>query len=343
MKLTPSMLLTAAGASALAWGLSRLRAPQALDDFSGQTVLITGATRGLGLCLARELAERNCCLAILARHSSELESARRELLSLGAREVLPLVCDVTSPDQVQDAVEETRSTLGPVQLLINNAGIILVGPLEKMSLDEFRACMDTMFWGTVYPTLAVMPDMLRMASGSIMNITSIGGRVTVPHLVPYCCAKSAAVAFSEGLRMELGPRGIRVLTAVPGLMRTGGHENVYLRGEHLKEYEWFSLTSSLPGLTMDARRAARQLLSALARNEAEFHVTLAAEVLTRVHGLMPGLVTDVMGAAGTLLPSAAPNSETVLGRQVKDEMPGWLRQLEALGNEAVREHQLHRV
>lgn len=343
MKLTRSTLFTAAGASALAWGLGRLWAAQAHTDFSGQTVLITGGTRGLGLCLARELAERGCRLAILARKKEELVGARDELLRLGAAEVLPLVCDVCSPDQVHEAAEQARSAFGPVQLLINNAGIILVGPLEKMSLDEFRVCMDTMFWGTVYPTLAVMPDMLRLGSGSILNVTSIGGRVTVPHLVPYCCAKSAAVAFSEGLRMELGPRGVRVLTAVPGLMRTGGHENAFLRGDQLAEYEWFSLGSSVPGVTMDASRAARQLLRALAENRAEFRVTLAAELLARVHGLMPGFMAEVIGTAGRLLPNGGPGTETRQGRDLKEAMPGWIQRLEGLADEAVREYQLHRA
>jgi short-subunit dehydrogenase len=343
MKFTPSTAFTAAGAAALAWGLSRWTTARALDEFEGQTVLITGGTRGLGLCLARELAARNCRVAICARSEDELTSAAIELQHSGADQVLPLVCDVTSPDQVQEMTETVRREFGPVQTLINNAGTIVVGPLEKMSLDEFRLCMDTMFWGTVYPTMAVLPDMMNAARGNIMNITSIGGRVTVPHLVPYCCAKSAAVAFSEGLRMEVKPYGIHVLTAVPGLMRTGGHENALIKGQHEKEYSWFALASSAPGITMDASRAARQLLDALAKNKGEHHVTLAADLLSRVHGLMPGMVNELAGAAGTLLPSPARSTEVARGEEVQKDLPEWVDRLTALGKKASEEYQLHRV
>lgn len=94
--------------------------------------------------------------------------------------------------------------------------------------------------------------------GRIVNITSIGGKVGMPHLLPYTCAKFATVGLSEGLRAELGREGIRVTTIVPGLMRTGSHLKAMFRGQHEQEFTWFSLGASLPLVSMGAERAARQ-------------------------------------------------------------------------------------
>lgn len=310
------------------------------SQFSGQTVLITGGTRGLGLCLARELVGRGARVAICARDPHELDSAAAELRSLAGGEVFAVACDVSDQQQAAGVVLRVRRALGPIDLLINNAGSIVVGAVDDMGLDEFRHCMDVMFWGTVYTTLAALPELLAR-KGSVMNITSIGGRVTIPHLVPYCCAKSAALAFSEGLRAEMGPRGLRVLTAVPGLMRTGAHQNALFKGQQAKEYSWFSLAANAPGVAMDPARAARQLLAALARGEAEYHVTLAAEILAHGHGLMPGMVTDLAGqVAAQVLPEASGESTpTIEGEQLRGQIPSWVAQL---GDAAVQAHQRHK-
>jgi short-subunit dehydrogenase len=105
--------------------------------------------------------------------------------------------------------------VGLIDVLVNNAGLIRVGPFAAMTLDDFQQTMDVMFWGPLHTTLAVLPSMRERKQGSIVNIVSIGGKVGVPHLLPYSCAKFALVALSEGLRAELAPDGIRVTTIVP--------------------------------------------------------------------------------------------------------------------------------
>src|SRR5207237_10885730 len=119
--------------------------------------------------------------------------------------------------------------------------VISVGPILSQELKDFQEAMDVMFWGTVHPTLAVLPQMLTRGRGRIVNITSIGGKVSVPHLVPYGCAKFAAVGFSEGLHAEVKRFGVNVTTVVPGLMRTGSHLNASLKGKQEYEYGWFAL------------------------------------------------------------------------------------------------------
>jgi short-subunit dehydrogenase len=105
--------------------------------------------------------------------------------------------------------------------LVNNAGVIQMGPVEDQSLEDFEEALGTMFYGVLMPIWSVLPQMISRGEGRIVNITSIGGKLSVPHLLPYNCAKFAAVGLSEGLRAELGRSKISVTTIVPGLMRTG--------------------------------------------------------------------------------------------------------------------------
>jgi NAD(P)-dependent dehydrogenase (short-subunit alcohol dehydrogenase family) len=337
------VLLAGAGLAGLAWALQHWRAAQPLPALLHEkTVLITGGTRGLGLALARELAAARCRLVLCARSQPELTGAAAELIAQGA-EVLPLVCDVSQPEQVSQMLESVRRHFGPVDVLINNAGSIVVGPVESMDVADFQFCMESMFYAHVYTTLGVLPDMLERG-GSILNVTSIGGRVTVPHLLPYCCAKAAAVAFSEGIRQETRGKDIRVLTAVPGLMRTGSYQNALFRGHQAEEYAWFALSDNLPGLSMDARRAARQLLRALAADRGEHRVTLAAQVLAGAHALLPGLVNEILAAVNARLPVAPPTPGiTIEGSQLAEQMPAWLDRLTLLGKAAQRQYQLHKA
>ncbi len=342
-KMTDKQKLVACLAGGLGLGLTalgydRLRTRTALRSYRGKNVLITGGTRGLGLALARELSRQGAHLILCARDASELERAAAELRGRGTR-VRTFVCDVGDRHQVQRMVD----LAGPVDVLINNAGIIFVGPLENQRLAEFESAMDVMYWGTVHCSLAVLPQMQERGSGAILNVTSIGGRVTVPHLVPYSCAKAAAVAFSEGLRQEMGPHGIHVLTGVPGLMRTGSHDNALFVGDAQREHAWFSLSSSLPLVTMPAREAARQLLTALFRNKAEHRLTLPAELLALAHGLFPGLVTDLAGLVSrSLLPAARGKAPPVEGQAVSEQAPGWLVAAQTLGRQAKRRYQEHK-
>lgn len=269
-------------------------------DLRGNVALITGGSRGLGYLLARELAREGCKIAICARDEQELERVQRDLEQRGA-EVLAVPCDIADRSQVEGLVDETTRQFGRVDVLVNNAGVIQVGALQDTTHQDFEEAMDIMFWGVLHPTLAVLPQMLERRSGRIVNITSIGGKVSVPHLLPYNCAKFAAVGLSEGLRAELRPKGISVITIVPGLMRTGSHINAFFKGQQEREFTWFSLGASLPLVSMDAERAARQIVRAARRGESERILSLPANALARFHGLFPGVTSDLLALAGSLL------------------------------------------
>ncbi|MEJ7617506.1 MAG: SDR family oxidoreductase, partial [Pyrinomonadaceae bacterium] len=242
-----ALLLAAAGAGAL-WALGSAVKRWRAFEMRGQTVLITGGSRGLGLLIARELARQGAQLAICARDGAELARARADLLACGAR-ALAVQCDVTERAQVNEMVHRVSEHFGRIDVLINNAGTIQVGPVEVMTVEDYEEAMKTHFWAPLYTTLAVLPEMRRRA-GRIVNISSVGGKIAVPHLVPYSASKFALVGLSSGLRTELAKDGIVVTTVSPGLIRTGSPRNATFKGQHREEYAWFSIGDSLPLTSM---------------------------------------------------------------------------------------------
>jgi short-subunit dehydrogenase len=272
-----------------------------MAEMRGKVVLITGGSRGLGFGIAREFVSLGSKVAICARDEAELDRAAAELRAMGGR-VLTVVCNVANAEQVGQMVRRVVEELGPVDVLVNNAGVISVGPIESQTLDDFREAMDVMFWGQVNTILAVLPQMQSRRSGWIANISSIGGKVSVPHLVPYSCAKFASTGFSEGLTAELAKDGIHVTTVIPGLMRTGSHVNAFFKGDHKAEYIWFSLSATSPLTSISARRAARSIVHAIRRGKAEIILSLPAKLAVAVHGLLPGTTARLMGMTNRILP-----------------------------------------
>lgn len=270
-------------------------------NLSGKTVLITGGSRGLGLVMARELVRQGARLAICARDAAELERARGELAQASA-EVLTILCDVTDKAQVDEMISTIRDRLGSIDVLINNAGIIQVGPMEVMTLDDYEEAMKIHFWAPLYTTLAVLPEMRQRGGGRIVNISSVGGKVSTPHLLPYSTSKFALTGFSEGLRAEVAKDGIVVTTVCPGLIRTGSPSNAIFKGQHRAEYAWFSISDSLPVITISARAAARQIIAACKRGDAEIVLSLPAQFGDKFHALFPGLTANLLSWVNKLLP-----------------------------------------
>ncbi|HZQ94650.1 MAG TPA: SDR family NAD(P)-dependent oxidoreductase, partial [Candidatus Sulfotelmatobacter sp.] len=250
-------------------------------SFRGKIAFVTGGSRGLGLLLARELAARGARVAIAARDSEELDRAESLLRADGA-DVLAIAADMTMREEAESAVQKIEQHFGPVDVLVNNAGTISVGPIETMTIDDYRDSINTHFWGPYFTTMAVLPGMKRRHSGRIVNISSIGGKISVPHLVPYSVGKFALTGFSEGLRSELLKDKVYVTTVCPGLMRTGSPRNALFKGNNEAEYAWFSISDALPGLSMNANRAARQVVDACARGDSEVILTMPAKVATLI-------------------------------------------------------------
>ena len=293
-----------AGAAALA-AVAAASARRDRDNLDGEVAVVTGASRGLGLLLARELAACGCRLVICARDEAELDRAAADLRGRGA-EVTTVTCDISDPAAPQLLVDTAVERYGSLDIVISNAGIIQVGPVQDAQVSHYETALSTMALAPVRLAFAALPVMRRQHHGRIVTIASIGGKLSVPHLLPYSTAKFAAVGFSEGLRAELGRGPITVTTVVPGLMRTGSHLNAEFTGQAEKEFTWFSLGASLPLISMDAERAAAQIVEAVRGRRAEIILTPAGQVVSRVAGLAPGLTSAVLHAVQQLvLPAPA--------------------------------------
>lgn len=295
--------------------------------------LITGASRGLGFVIARDLADRGYDLVICARSEAGLVPAADELRSRGVH-VVAVPADVAKPDEAAGVVAQAEREFGRLDLLVTNAGVIQVGPAADMTTADYAQAMDVMFWGTVHTTLAAMP-LLRRSRGRILAITSIGGKLPAPHLLPYTAAKHAAVGFAEGLRVEAARDGVSVTVAVPGLMRTGSTRNAMTVGNRAAERRWFTIADSVPVLSMDVERAAGRLVRAVLRGRPEITLTPLAKVGSRVHALAPNTTLRMLQVVNGLLP--APNGSTgAEAAHATGPQPMWFDLVTRLDRKAAR-------
>jgi short-subunit dehydrogenase len=307
------------------------------DDISGEVAIVTGASRGLGLELARELGRHSVRLVICARGAATLREAADDLRASGA-EVTAISVDLGDDSAAQMLIETALATYGRLDIIVNSAGIIQVGPVANSQASDYESAIRTMALAPARLTLAALPMMRERGHGRIVNVTSIGGKISVPHLLPYCMAKFAEVAFSEGLRAELGSGPVTVTTAVPGLMRTGSHLQAMFRGQQEKEFTWFSLSASLPVISIDATRAARKIVSAMRSRRAEVFLTPVAQIAARGAAISPGLTTMLLHAFSVTLPDAADGpGKLTPGKDLSPALPEKLfGKLTAMGRSAAR-------
>jgi short-subunit dehydrogenase len=276
------------------------RARRAIE-LDGMAALVTGGSRGLGLLIARELGHQGAHVVLMAREQAELDRAERQLRDEGL-DVSTVAGDVSRADDAHRAVDMVVSRHGSIDVLVNNAGVITVGPLEHASLADFEEAMAVHFWGPLYTMQAAIPHMQRQGGGRIANIASIGGKIGVPHLAAYCASKFALVGLSSAMTAELAGDNIAVTTVCPGLMRTGSPFNATFKGRHREEFAWFAIADSLPLLSTSGRHAASQIVDALRHGDAELVISWAAKLGAMAAALMPNTVALALQTANAMLP-----------------------------------------
>jgi short-subunit dehydrogenase len=299
-----SLRRTLRNAALVAGSYAALRSALAFSrryDFHNRLVIITGGSRGLGLVLARRLADEGAALVLCARDEQELAIAAAEL-----RERTSFVsmysCDLSQADEIAALFARIRREIGSVDVLINNAGVIEVGPLETMTIDDYEEAMAVHFWAPLLCMEHVLPDMRRRGEGRIVNISSIGGEIGVPHMVPYCASKFALSGLSQSMRTELAKDGVYVTTVCPGLMRTGSPRNAMFKSQHRAEYAWFSILGANPLVSMSADRAAAQIIRACRYGRAKITLSLPAKLAEVANTMAPELTADFNSLAASLLP-----------------------------------------
>jgi len=321
------VLLLAGALLFVAWAIVRVIRTHRFS-LRDRVVLITGGSRGLGLVLARQICAVGGKVALIARDADELERAKADLARRGGA-ALTVQSDLLDAGQIQSAVRQIIDRFGKIDILINNAGIIEVGPLQHMTREDFERAMRLHFWAPFELISQIVPEMRTWGGGRIVNISSIGGKLAVPHLAPYSASKFALTGFSDALRAELARDNIHVTTVTPGMMRTGSHVNARFKGKHDIEFAWFAASAAAPLISMNAERAARKILAACRRGQPSLTLTFAARTAILGNALFPNITGYMMKLINGFLPGAGKDeaNQSRAGSELRRLTPEWLTRL----------------
>jgi NADP-dependent 3-hydroxy acid dehydrogenase YdfG len=256
-------------------------------NLSSRVVLITGASAGIGAATARELARAGCRLALAARRKDRLEELARELKLRHDTDALIQVVDVQQPKQVGAMVETAARHFGHLDVLINNAGVLRMAPLVQMPDKDMADLMDINFWPVIHATRAVVPIMAAHGGGHIINVASGVSRRGLPYMTVYSATKWALAGLTEGLRLELAPKNIRLTTVYPGVIDTDMPRTVD-RSRLPAEYPDHA-RSRVP-----VERVARAIARAVRKQPVEVYVPGWLRYAAWVCAICPGVVDRVM-------------------------------------------------
>jgi len=251
----------------------------ALESFHDKVVLITGASSGIGRALAIDFARQGARVALVARNADKL----RALALPGEHLIAP--ADVTKPAEVARAVADTLAHFGHIDVLVNNAGIGHCANLADTSLEEFRAVMETNFFGAFYFLRAVAPGMIERRSGLVVQISSVNGFCSVPLGSAYCASKFALEGMSQSARIELYRHNVRMLIVRPGVIDT----EFFDHAKHFRQNNPFPLRHLMP---VDA--AAAQIVRAAARGKRDIVLTTDGKLLWWLKKFSPALVDRIL-------------------------------------------------
>jgi NAD(P)-dependent dehydrogenase (short-subunit alcohol dehydrogenase family) len=277
----------------------------ALRTLRGSTVIITGATSGIGRATAREFARAGARVVVAGRRHERLHSLVNEIEAKGG-EALAAPTDVSQQEQVEQLIEKARQRFGRIDTLVNNAGVGVAARFAEQSLADFRRVMDINFWGAVYACKAVVPYMRAQSGGGvIINVSSILGKRATPFQTAYCASKFALAGFSEALRTEVMADGIDVSTIFPGAVES----EIWESAANTTGLQMPSFTPKLP-----ARALAQLIVQDACFPQAEIVMALDAQVINFFNTFAPRMMDFILGQSVPFLEglrrSARPSSTT---------------------------------
>ena len=326
---SPSFPLLTVASLALA-GFAYAKRRRDPQFFAGKAVLISGGSRGLGLEIARRLHAEGASVALLARDLAELERAKADLLAGdGTGKVAVVPCDLSRREEIKEAVATAARELGKLDVLINVAGVIQVGPLANLTPEDFEETMNLHFWGNFYLMWEALPLLRGRKGARIVNVASIGGKIAIPHLAPYSASKFALVGLSSALGVELAREGVRVTTVAPGLLRTGSHVQAKFKGQHAKEFDWFATSDNVPGFSVSSEYAARRIVEACRRGQPSLTFPAQMRAAEIAQAVFPNLTAHTLALVNRFLlpkPSQqADGMEAWSGEQSRsmEQTPQW--------------------
>jgi len=252
-----------------------------------KTILITGASQGIGEAVARAFADYPVNLALLARSEQRITALAEELNQMPGVNALPVAADVSNPDDVQQAVAQTLDAFGRIDILVNNAGVGMSSPVGEIDYEKGHQLFEINFWGAMRMTEAVLSGMRERKDGLIINVSSIVGRRSMPGISIYCASKFALNAFSESIRVELRPDNIRVVSFYPGVTSTNFGDNL-LTGPTAVEGKGRAKVTS-------AEDVARAIVKAARKEPRDAYATLFDRIFVWAARLTPGLLDKMLG------------------------------------------------
>ena len=281
-------------------------------DLEGRVAVVTGGARGLGLAITRALLERGCRVAICGRDEAVLARCVDRHRSKGFT-ILGQACDVSDPEQVKAFLRTVVDTYGPVDILVNNAAQCYVGPASELDSLDMLLALRNIFWSQFHATMAVLPHMRARRFGRIVNITSIGGKVPIPHQAAYVAAKHAATGWSETLAAELEQDGVTVSTITPPPLRNGAPHPPPNNGHRDRAFTGVAGPLTSRFATISAERVARVVVNAVIHGHHERAVSPLSWLTARAHGLAPNLVgTGLRWIARKLPPAGKPGASSTM-------------------------------
>ena len=262
-----------------------------MTRFAGQVVLITGASSGIGAALAREFARQGADLALLARRQDRLAALSTEIERPGRR-ALVLAADVAVDGDVEKAVAAALVAFGRLDVVVANAGFGVVGPVERLTLDDYRRQFETNVFG-VLRTVRASLEALKASRGRLAIVGSVAGYIATPGASPYSMSKFAIRGLAQTLSYELAPTGVSVTLVTPGYV-----ESEIRRVDNTGVFRAESREPIPAWLIMPAPRAARQIVRAIARRRREVVITGHGKVGVFVQRHAPWLIAATIRLAG---------------------------------------------
>ena len=254
--------------------------------FSNKTVLVTGGSSGIGLAFARHVIKLGATAVLVARRASVLEEARAALLaetSVPAARVEILALDVSAEDDVTRELTALMARL-PIDILVNNAGVVLPGRFLDLPPAEFRRMMDINYFGAVHMCRTILPQMIARGRGHVLNVSSLAGVIGIYGYTPYAASKFALSGFSQALRAEMWPHGVRVSVCLPPDTDT---PQLAFENQH-KPAETRAIAGAVK--TLSADQVAAAMARGLERNDYEIYPDIASRVSALAQGVVPGVV-----------------------------------------------------
>jgi NAD(P)-dependent dehydrogenase (short-subunit alcohol dehydrogenase family) len=303
--------------------------------FRDKHVLVTGGSRGLGFVLVGRLLAAGSRVTICGRDQHAIDSALASYARYPSA-IFGVACDVRDSSACAELVHAAEQRYGTIDVLINNAGIIEVGPFDDLTDADFTSAMDTHFWAPLHTMRAVLGSMRGRRNGRIANVASVGGIVGVPHLAAYSASKFAQIGLTQAVAAEVAGSGVKITSVIPGLMLTGSPDHARFKGRHRAEYAWFTLSDANPLISTPANRAAKRILRAIRRGDAEVIIGWTAGLASRLHALAPTTTARVLALAATALPR--PGGIGADSRTGAQSQSGWTQNaLTALNRSAMRD------